>query len=257
MLALDPETGRLKWFFQYTPHDVWDWDAAQPPVLADAEWEGRPRKLLLHANRNGFFYVLDRTNGQLLLAKPFVKKLTWAREIGPDGRPVLVPDQGPNAEGRTVCPAVEGATNWYSTAYDARSGLYYVQTLEKCTVYTRKPQEWEAGKSYFGGTTREADEAGQKVLRALDIKSGRAVWELPQAGAAQSWGGVLATAGGLVFFGEDSGSLMAADAATGQPLWHFQANASWKASPMTYSFDGKQYVAVAAGPGVISFALVD
>jgi alcohol dehydrogenase (cytochrome c) len=257
ILALDPKTGRLKWHFQYTPHDVWDWDAAQPPVLVDAEWQGRARKLLLHANRNGFFYVLDRTSGELLLAKPFVKKITWASEIGPDGRPVLIPDQGPNAEGRAACPAVEGATNWYSTAYDSSSGLYYVQTLEKCTVYTRTPQEWQAGKSYFGGTTRETEDPGQKVLRALDIKTGRAVWELPQAGEAESWGGVLATAGGLVFFGEDSGSLMAADAATGQPLWHFQANASWKASPMTYMFDGTQYVAVAAGPSILSFALLE
>jgi alcohol dehydrogenase (cytochrome c) len=257
MLALDPETGRLKWYFQYTPHDVWDWDAQQPAVLVDADWEGAPRKLLLHANRNGFFYVLDRTNGKLLRAKPFVKKITWAREIGADGRPVLVPDQGPNAEGRTVCPAVEGATNWYSTAYDPASGLYYVQTLEKCTVYTRKPQDWQAGRSYFGGTTTEAEEPGQKVLRALDVKTGGAVWELPQAGTAQSWGGVLATAGGVVFFGEDTGALMAADAATGRPLWHFQANTSWKASPMTYMFDGTQYVAVAAGPTVLAFALVD
>jgi alcohol dehydrogenase (cytochrome c) len=257
MLALDPQTGKLKWYFQYTPHDVWDWDAQQPPVLVDAEWQGRPRKLLLHANRNGFFYVLDRTNGQLLLAKPFVKKLTWASEIGADGRPVLVPEQGPTAEGREACPAVEGATNWFSTSYHPGTGLYYVQTLEKCTIYTRTPQEWQSGKSYFGGSTRETDDPGQKVLRALDIKTGRAVWELPQAGTAQSWGGVLTTAGGLVFFGEDSGSLMAADATTGRPLWHFQANASWKSSPMTYMFDGKQYVAVAAGPSVISFALVD
>ena len=257
ILALDPQTGRLKWHFQYTPHDVWDWDAQQPPVLVDAEWQGRTRKLLLHANRNGFFYVLDRTNGELLLAKPFVEKLTWAREIGPDGRPVLVPGQEPSPEGKKVCPAVEGATNWFSTAYDPASGLYYVQTLEKCTIYTLSPREWQAGRSYYGGATRDADEPGQKVLRAIDIQTGRIAWELPQTGPASSWGGTLATAGGLVFFGEDSGALMAVDASSGRPLWHFQANAPWRASPMTYVFDGTQYVAVAAGPSVISFALVD
>jgi len=257
MLALDPKTGRLKWFFQYTPHDVWDWDAHQPAVLADAEWEGRPRKLLLHANRNGFFYVLDRASGRLLLAKPFVKKLTWAREIGADGRPVLRPDQDPTPEGRTVCPSVEGATNWFSTSFDAATGLYYVQTLEKCTIFTKSNGEWQPGKSYYHGTTKDTEEAGQKVLRAIDIKTGRVVWELPQTGEAGSWGGVLGTAGGLLFLAEDGGALMAVDASSGRPLWHFQASANWKSSPMTYMFDGKQFVAVAAGPSIISFALVE
>jgi alcohol dehydrogenase (cytochrome c) len=258
ILALDAKTGRLRWHFQYTPHDVWDWDAQQPAVLADIDWQGTPRRVLLHANRNGFFYVLDRTTGALLLARPFVKKLTWAHAIGPDGRPVLSPGQEPTAEGTTVCPAVEGATNWFATAFNAAAGLYYVQALEKCTRYTRTPGEWQAGKSYFGGTTRDvADETPQKVLRAIDVRTGAIAWERPQAGPARSWGGVLGTAGGLVFFGEDGGALMAVDAATGAPLWQFEANALWKASPMTYMFDGVQYVAVAAGPTIVSLALVD
>jgi len=258
ILALDAKTGRLKWHFQYTPHDVWDWDAQQPPVLVDVEWKGRPRRVLLHANRNGFFYVLDRTDGTLLLATPFVKKLTWAREIGRDGRPVLVPEQAPIPEGRTVCPAVEGATNWFSTAFDPARGLYYVQALEKCTLYTRAPGEWQAGKSYYKGTTRDVpDEVPQKVLRAIDVRTGAIAWELPQAGSARSWGGVLATASGLVFFGEDSGAFMAVDAASGAPLWQFQANAAWHASPMTYVFDGRQYIAVAAGATILAFALMD
>ena len=184
ILALDPKTGALKWYFQYTPHDVWDWDAQQPPVLVDTEWQGRPRRLLLHANRNGFFYVLDRTTGALLLAKPFVKKLTWAREIGADGRPVLMPNQEPIAAGRTVCPAVEGATNWFSTSFHPGTGLYYVQTLEKCTVFTRAPQQWQAGKSYYSGSTKDPQEPGQKILRAIDIQTGRVAWELPQTGSS-------------------------------------------------------------------------
>ncbi len=258
ILALDPKTGRLKWHFQYTPHDVWDWDAEQPPVLVDLDWQGSPRRLLLHANRNGFFYVLDRTTGALLLAKPFVKKLTWAREIGRDGRPVLLPDQAPVAEGRTVCPAVEGATNWFSTAFHPVTGLYYVQTLEKCTLYTRTPGPWQAGKSYYSGTTRDPpEETPQKVLRAIDVRTGAIAWELPQLGPAHSWGGVLATAGGLVFLAEDGGAFLAVDAKSGAPLWHFQANAPWKASPMTYVFDGTQYVAVAAGSAILAFALVE
>jgi alcohol dehydrogenase (cytochrome c) len=258
ILALDPATGRLKWHFQYTPHDLWDWDAQQPPVLVDATWNGRPRKLLLHANRNGFFYVLDRTSGALLLAKPFVQKLTWAREIGADGRPVLNPDQAPTSEGRTVCPAVEGATNWFSTAFSPSTGLYYVQALEKCTVFSRTPETWRAGQSYYGGTTRQVPgEPGQKVLRAIDVTTGAIRWELPQVGRANSWGGTLATAGGLVFFGEDSGALMAVDAVSGAPLWQFPTNVQWKASPMTYAFDGRQHIAVASGPNIIAFRLID
>jgi alcohol dehydrogenase (cytochrome c) len=258
ILALDPASGRLKWHFQYTPHDLWDWDAQQPPVLVDMTWDGRPRQLLLHANRNGFFYVLDRTNGALLLAKPFVKKLTWARAIGADGRPVLNPDQTPTAEGRTVCPAVEGATNWFSTSFSPSTGLYYVQALEKCTVYARTPEAWRAGQSFYGGSTRRVSgESGQKVLRAIDVRTGAITWEMPQTGPASSWGGTLATAGGLVFVGEDSGALMAVDAANGAPLWQFQTNVLWKASPMTYAFDGRQHLAVAAGPNILAFRLID
>lgn len=257
ILALDRQSGRLKWHYQYTPHDLWDWDAQQPPVLVDADWRGTPRRLLLHANRNGFFYVLDRESGALLLAKPFVRKMTWARDIGPDGRPVKNPGQEPSPEGTRVCPAVEGAANWFSTSFNPRTGLYYVQTLEKCSLYKQEPDEWQAGQSYYGGSTSEVPgEPGQKVLRALDPKTGAIAWELPQTGPARSWGGTLSTAGGLVFFGEDSGALMAVDAANGTPLWHFQTSALWKASPMTYMFDGAQHVAVAAGPSIVSFALV-
>jgi alcohol dehydrogenase (cytochrome c) len=257
LLALDPRTGRLKWHFQYTPHDVWDWDAQQPPLLVDAAWEGRPRKLILHANRNGFFYVLDRADGRLLRATPFVKKLTWARAIGADGRPELNPNQKPTPEGVTVCPAVEGATNWFSSAFDAARGLYFVQALEKCTVYRLVPSTWEAGTSFYSGTTRNVPgERGEKILRALDVATGAVRWELPQAGPGTSWGGVLATSGGLVFFGDDSGAFAAVDSSTGRRVWQFETNVLWKASPMTYSFDGRQYVAVAAGGSVLAFAVV-
>jgi alcohol dehydrogenase (cytochrome c) len=257
IVALDAPTGKLKWFYQFTPHNVWDWDAQEPPVLVDAVWNGQNRHLLLQANRNGFFYVLDRTNGKLLLAKPFVKKLTWAREIGADGRPVMNPNQEPTAAGNKICPSLEGATNWFSTAFLPATGLFYVQTLEKCGMYTKAPMQWKAGTGYFGGSFEGApNESPQKVLRAINIETGSTAWELPQTGPADSWGGTLATASGLVFFGEDSGALMAVDASTGKPLWHFDANQTWKASPMTYMFDGKQYVAVASGSIVVSFALL-
>jgi alcohol dehydrogenase (cytochrome c) len=256
ILALEPKTGRLKWHFQYTPHDLWDWDAQQPPVLVDAEWEGRPRRLLLHANRNGFFYVLDRANGSLLLAKPFVKRLTWASGIDRSGRPVLNPNQQPAPEGTRVCPAVEGATNWFSTSFDPAQGLYVVQALEKCNIFTRRDETWKAGSSYYGGTTRQVpDEPGQKVLRAIDIRTGTVRWEVPQTGPATSWGGTLTTAGGLVFFGDDSGALAAVDSTSGKRLWEFQTSTLWKASPMTYVFDNQQYIAVAVGSNIIAFGL--
>jgi alcohol dehydrogenase (cytochrome c) len=258
VLALEAKTGQLLWYYQFTPHDEWDWDAQQPAVLVDTIWEGQPRQLLLHANRNGFFYVLDRTDGQLLLAQPFVKKLTWAREIGADGRPVENPDQRPTPEGARICPSLNGATNWFSTAFSPATGLYYVQTLEQCAIFTKRPVEWAAGQSFWGGATRPSpDDIPQKILRAIDIKTGQPAWELPQTGPGNSWGGALATASGLVFFGDDSGALMAVDAASGNPLWHFLANQRWTASPMTYLFDGKQYIAVAAGGNILSFALAE
>jgi alcohol dehydrogenase (cytochrome c) len=258
ILALERKTGRLSWYHQFTPHDVWDWDATETVVLADADWQGQPRKLLLQANRNGFFYVFDRRDGTLLLAKPFVTNLTWASGIGADGRPILRPDQEPTAAGTKVCPAQEGATNWFSPSLDPATGLYYVQTYEKCSIYTKDdPGPWQRGKDYLGGSQRTAAEpTPQRILRAIDIKTGKIAWELPQPGPAYSWGGTLTTASGLVFVAEDGGGLMAVDATTGKPLWTFPTNQIWKASPMTYMFDGKQYVAIASGPNILSFAIV-
>ena len=257
ILALDRKTGALKWHYQFTPHDLWDWDATQTSVLVDADWQGTPRKLMLHAARNGFFYVFDRRDGTLLLAKQFIKTLTWASGIGRDGRPIKLPNQEPSPAGTKVCPSQDGATNWYSPSFDPATKLYYIQTFEKCSVYTKSPQaDWESGKSYLGGSQRTApDPKPQRILRAIDIRTGSIAWELPQPGPANSWGGTLATATGLVMFGEEGGGFMAADAATGKPLWSFQTNATWKASPMTYLFDGQQYVAVAAGSNIIAFGL--
>jgi alcohol dehydrogenase (cytochrome c) len=257
ILAIDRKTGALKWHYQFTPHDLWDWDATQTSVLIDATWQGQPRKLMLHASRNGFFYVFDRTNGTLLLAKPFVRNLTWASGIGTDGRPIKLPNQEPSAAGTKVCPSQDGATNWFSPSYNAATGLYYLQTFEKCSIYTKSEgADWEAGKAYLGGSQRTAsDPVPQRVLKAIDIHTGAVTWELPQPGPGNSWGGTLATATGLVIFGEESGALMAADAATGKPLWSFPANAGWRASPMTYVFDGRQYIAVAAESTIIALAV--
>ncbi len=256
VLALEPETGKLRWYYQYTPHDLHDWDAQQTPMLIDAEFQGRKRQLLAQANRNGFFYVLDRITGELLLAKPFVEQLTWASGIGPDGRPQLVNGNLPTPAGVKTCPAVEGATNWMSTAYNPETGLFYVMALERCVIYSKSPEPWERGKSFYGGGTRDVpDEPGRKYLRAIDVQTGKIVWQYAQIGPGNSWGGALSTAGGLVFFGDDSGAFAAVDAKLGKPLWYFHTNELWKASPMTYVAGGKQYVAVAAGSSILAFGL--
>ena len=257
ILALQRADGKLKWYYQFTPHDLWDWDATQTSVLVDAAWQGKPRKLMLHANRNGFFYVFDRTDGTRLLSTPFIKRLTWASGIGPDGRPIKLPNQAPSPAGTKVCPSQDGATNWYSPSFNPATGLYYIQTNEKCSIYTKADQgPWESGKTYLGGSQRTADDPKpQRILRAIDIRTGAIKWEVPQPGSANSWGGTLATATGVVFFGEDSGSLVAVDAENGKTLWSFATNHNWKASPMTYMFDGTQYIAVVAGANVMAFAV--
>jgi alcohol dehydrogenase (cytochrome c) len=257
ILALDRMTGRLKWHYQFTPHDVWDWDSTETSVLVNAKWKGEHRLLMLHADRNGFFYVFDRRDGALLLARPFVKNLTWATDIGPDGRPLTRPGQEPSPGGTKVCPSQDGATNWYSPSFNPATGLYYVQTFEKCGIYTKRAGDvWARGKEYLGGTQQTApDPIPQRILRAIDIRNGSIAWELPQPGPAQSWGGTLTTASGLVIVCEEGGDLMAVDAATGEPLWKFQTNQVWRASPMTYSFDGKQHIAVATGNNIIAFAI--
>jgi alcohol dehydrogenase (cytochrome c) len=259
ILAIDLATGKLKWHFQTTPHDEWDWDAVEPVLLVDANWQGRSRKLLLQANRNGFLYVLDRTDGKMLLAKPLVKKLTWAKEILPDGRPAMNPNQTPTVDGNLICPSVEGAANFFSTSFSPLTGLFYVNTLEKCAVYSKRPPaEWTAGRGYqAGGGRRAPDEKPQKFLRAFDIQTGKVAWELPEAGQGDSWSGTLSTAGGVVFFGDDGSALSAADAATGKLLWSYGFTEIPHSSPMTYVFDNKQYIAMAVGSQVYAFGLVE
>lgn len=257
VLALDPGTGKMKWYYQFTPHDVHDWDAQEPPVLIDTDWHGRARKLLVQANRNGFFYVLDRADGTLLLAKPFLRKLNWARRIGKDGRPILK-DLPLTKTGETyVCPGFQGGTNWYSTSYNPGTGLYYIQALERCNLFSKRKMQWQAGSGYMGGTARQAPGEGfVKSVRAIDIQTGKIAWDLPQGPApGTASAGLLSTAAGLVFFGENSGAFVAADAADGKVLWQYPTNQTWKASPMTYLFDHKQYIAVAVGQTITAFAV--
>ena len=255
LLAIDATTGKLKWYFQFTPHDVYDYDANETPVLVDEVEKDAPRHLLVQANRNGFFYVLDRTNGKFLRAIPFVKKLNWATEIDASGRPLLS-GRVPTKEGTYICPGIIGATNWFSPSYNPNTGLFYVMALENCNVYFAKPKPFTQGETFYStGTKLPRNEQSNKILMALSPSEGKKVWSYPQVGRGNSLGGTLTTAGRLVFFGDDAESFEAVDAETGRALWHFNTGQSFSASPMTYAIDGTQYVTICAGSDVFSFAL--
>ena len=255
VLAMDPDNGKLKWYFQFTPHDLFDYDATETPVLIDAVYQGEPRKLLVEANRNGFVYVLDRSNGKFLSAVPFVEKLNWARGIDAQGRPIRTGIQ-PSAEGTRVCPGFTGATNWFAPSYSEVTHLFYFKALEDCGNFFLKPEQFSEGRTYYAtGVKHLSSESRQKILLAYNFDTKSFAWKYPQVGSTYSSGGTMTTAGGIVFFGDDSQSFEAVDAQNGKPLWHFNTGQSVDASPMSYAIAGKQYVAIASGSDVFSFGL--
>ncbi len=255
LLALDLDTGKWKWHFQFTPHDTHDWDAQSWPILIDMEFRGKMRKVVLHANRNGFFYVLDRATGEFLRATQLIDKVTWASGIDDKGRPVLIPGKDPTPAGNWVCPSVKGATNWMGQSYNPTTGLLYVLTLEQCGMYNSSSQEPVPMKNFAGGGATE--EGGQVILRAIDPKTAKRAWEYPMTGAGRMWTGTVSTAAGVVFSGDDDGQLLALDAKTGKLLWHFNMSENLGASPITYSVDGKQYVAIASATAIFAFGLFE
>ena len=257
VLAIDPDTGKLKWYFQFTPHDLYDYDANETPVLVDIPENGggSVQRLLVQANRNGFLYTLDRTNGKFLKAAQFLQKMNWAKAVDATGRPVPS-GRIPSAQGTYICPGINGATNWFSPSYNPDTGLFYVIALENCNLFFADPKPFARGETYYGtGTKMPPDEHSQKILLALSIPDGKPVWRYPQVGHGDSWAGTLTTAGGLVFFGDDAGSLEAVDARSGDVLWHFNTGQTIYASPMTYAIDKVQYVTISAGSDVFSFSL--
>jgi len=255
LLALDLDTGKWKWHFQFTPHDTHDWDAQSWPVLIDMEFRGKMRKVVLHANRNGFFYVLDRTTGEFLRATKLIDNVTWASGIDDKGRPVAIPGKDPTPEGNWVCPSVKGATNWMGQTYHPGTGLLYVLTLEQCGMYNSSSKTPEPMKNFGGGGATE--EGGQVFLRAIDPKTAKRVWEYPMTGYGRMWTGTVSTAGGVVFTGDDDGHLVALDAKTGSELWYFNMGELLTASPITYEADHKQYVAIASATAIFSFGLFE
>ncbi len=247
VVALEADTGKLKWHYQFTPHDIHDWDSASDPVLANFG----AVKALIMANRNGFFYALDRSTGKLLRAKPYTK-VTWADGIAPNGRPVVVSGQEPTEEGNRTCPGMGGGHNWQATAYSPQTGFYYFTSSERCMLYFKTAQDFVEGQWYQGSTVGRNEPGGGRIV-ALDPKTGNIVWHFDTVSTPT--GGVLATAGGLVFAGDAEGYLIAFDGHTGKVLWHFQAGGAILAPPISYALDGRQYIAVAAGQTMITFAL--
>ena len=255
LLALDADTGKLKWFFQFTPHDLFDYDATETPVLLDTAYKGQPRKLLAQANRNGFLYLLDRTDGTFLSAVPFVEKLNWAAGIDAHGRPIRT-DVMPTAAGARVCPGFSGATNWFSPSYNPETKLFYFFALEHCDTYFKQAEKFTEGRAYYStGVKHIPGDDRKRILLAYDLESGKPAWRVPQIGNGHSFSGTMTTKGGLVFFGDDAQSFEAVNAGTGEPLWHFNTGQNIHASPMSYAVNGTQYVAIAAGSDVFIFAL--
>lgn len=253
LVALDAATGTRRWHFQFTHHDTHDWDANQIPVLLEATLGGRPRKLVAMANRNGFYYVLDRTTGEFLVGAPYAKQ-TWAKGLDPKGRPIVIPGQEPSEKGTLVWPSLQGATNWFSPAYSPKTGLFYVPVREMGSYYFKGEAEYAPGGAFMGGgeTLRPGDEA-YGAVRALDALTGEQRWEFRLL--SPLWSGLLATAGGLVFGGTNEGNAYALDAANGRPVWEFQTCGGCAANPVTFLIDGKQHVALASGQALFVFAL--
>jgi alcohol dehydrogenase (cytochrome c) len=253
LLAIDATTGKLKWHFQFTPHDTHDWDSTHTPVLIDAMVRGTPRKLVTVANRNGFFYVLDRQTGEFVAGKAY-GKVTWAKGLDDRGRPIPFPGSDPKAEAVATYPGVHGATNYMSTSYNPETRLLYVATRQEGTAYYNATAEYIKGTYFVAGGNRGipgVEPSGS--IQALDPTSGEQRWSF--ALHSPPWAGVLSTAGGLVFGGTSEGNVFALDATSGKALWNFQTGATVTSNPISYELDGKQYIAMAAGHTLIAFAV--
>jgi alcohol dehydrogenase (cytochrome c) len=255
LLALDPDTGKLKWYFQFNPHDLYDYDGVQTPVLLNTTFKGQPRKLVVTANRNGFLYILDRTNGTYLYSKQFSPSQNWAKGIDENGRPIsnnLIPDE----KGVSVCPGYSGATNWYSSSYDPDTNMFYFRSLEACSLFKGKREPFEEGSGYYSTGTERApgNTLNAGYLNAFDLNTLEFAWR-NQLPGDQAIAGVMSTAGGLVAFGNDVKQFEIDDAHTGKRLRTFDLPQPMHASPMCYGISGKQYFAVAAGDDVIAYAL--
>jgi alcohol dehydrogenase (cytochrome c) len=267
VIALDADTGALKWHYQFSPHDEFDYDSVQVPVLADVSWNGSPRKVMMWANRNGFFYVLDRVNGQFLLGKPFVR-VNWAEGFDREGRPQRVPGMVATPEGTLVYPGNQGGTNWYNPSYSPRTRLFYIPSwVNYSSIFVKRPGQFVEGREFVGGMARTSiprgtraglqnyrkEEEGYGAVRAIDPQTGDLKWEYKMTDFTDA--GILTTASDVIFTGGREGYFVALNARTGALLWRFTVGGAVMSGPMTYSVGGRQYVAVTAGSSLFAFAL--
>lgn len=255
VLALDPATGKRKWHYQFTPNDTHDWDANIDVVLADKVIDGKPRKLLYQANRNGMFYALDRVTGEFLFGTPFVTQ-TWNKGFDEKGRPIRTPGSDSTPEGARVAPGLGGGTNWQSPSYDAATGYLYVVYSDAPQVYVRTPQEFELGKGYWGGRSMPTGEKTSAGIKAIDTATGKTVWDFPISRGSLA-AGVLATKSGLLFASTSEGNFLVLEAKTGKLLSRYYTGGTIASSPMSYSVGEKQFVAVGSGGVLYSFGLPD
>jgi alcohol dehydrogenase (cytochrome c) len=252
LLALDPDTGVKKWHFQYTPHDMNDWDSTQTPILADGMVAGQPRKMVVLANRNGFYYSLDRVTGKFIAGQPYVKQ-TWATGLDEAGRPMRIPGVEPSMEGKLIYPSLGGGSNWYSSSYSPNTQLYYVNVKEEGAIYHKGDAEYREGALFNGGGQRaNKEEEPYGAVRALEAATGKLRWEYKLHRPSHS--GLMTTAGGLVF-GSNLSSFFALDAQSGALLWRFETGGRIVANPVSYMAQGKQYVAIPAGHALLIFGL--
>ena len=266
VVALDADTGKLKWYYQFSPHDEFDYDATQIPVLADIDWQGKPRKVMMWANRNGLFYVLDRTTGQFLSGKSFVK-VNWMNGFDERGRPMKVASAASSKEGTLIYPGNQGGTNWYSPSFSPHTGLFYIPVWDNySSLYVKQDQDFVEGRTFGGGGPRptgpatktgvqnfRADEDIYGAVRAIDPKTGDKKWEFKMADVTEA--GILTTASDVLFTGGHEGYFFALDARNGKLLWKSPLGGEVRSGPMTYMVNGRQYVAVDAGNSLFVWAL--
>jgi alcohol dehydrogenase (cytochrome c) len=256
IVAINPDTGKMAWYYQATPHDTHDWDSAQTPVMIDGVIDGKPRKLLAQANRNGYFFLLDRTNGKHILTAPMIDTINWVKSINSKGQPIGDPTKEANVPGTLVSPTTGGATNWPPPSFSPDTGLFYVGLEREFSMFyltdtDPRPQGWAAAERHVANLGAE--------LNAIDYKTGRTVWSRPLARSA--WGpsggamGLLSTAGRLLFGNDGGGNFVAYEAATGKPLWHAGLGTNTTNGPQTFLLDGRQYVVVGAGDSLYAFTL--
>ena len=248
IVALNPDTGKLAWGFQPSPHDTHDWDAVETPVLVDADFHGKPRKMLMQSSRNGYFFVLDRTNGKSLLTVPY-GPVNWAKGIDKEGRPIPDPDKEPKPDGRIIAPDEGGLTNYRSPSFDPKTGLFIVDAHPSWSLYFAKPADGD-----YGWAGADYDLWGKGVIEAIDYQTGKIRWS-HDVGDGGSGAGVLTTDSGLTFTGDANGNVLALATSDGKTLWHAQTGGSIESSPIAYELDGREYLITSSGGVLFAWSL--